>query len=104
MTELGSERLCAVPQKVLHRFDGPTLAEGRREATVPVDVPGLPDFVEDQTLTAGPLAEVFFVELEHLSCEGVGGISIEVAIGCRLKSFVDVSVEVLGFKDVVERG
>ena len=63
----------------------------------------MPHFVEDQPLTAGALAEVFFVELEHLSCEGVGGVSIEVAIGSRLKSFIDVSVEVLGLEDIVKR-
>ena len=103
MTELDSERVCAVPQEMLQGVNCPTLTEGRREATVPVDIPWLPHFVEDQPLTAGALAEVFFVELEHLSCEGVGGVSIEVAIGSRLKSFIDVSVEVLGFENVVER-
>jgi hypothetical protein len=102
LTELGGECFCAVAKKMFHGVDGSTLTDSWREARVAVDVPGLPNFVEDEALTAGPLTEVFIVELEHLSCKGVGGVPIEVAVGGLLQTLVDVSGEVLGFEDVVK--
>jgi hypothetical protein len=65
------------------------------------NVPGLPDLVEDETLAAGALAKISFVQFKNLRREAVRRISVEIPI-CRLdQPVLHILSEVLLCEDVV---